>query len=36
VDDNNATPADLEALAVSDERHWQDECSAVLAYPEKS
>jgi len=33
VDDNNATPADLEALAVSDERHWQDECSAVLAYP---
>ncbi len=34
VDDNNATPADLEALAASDERLWQDECSAVLAYPE--
>jgi uncharacterized protein YbbC (DUF1343 family) len=36
VDDNNATPADLEALTVSDERHWQEECSAVLAYPEKA
>lgn len=34
VDDNNATPADLEALAVPDERLWQEECSAVLAYPE--
>jgi len=34
VDDNNATPADLEALAISDERLWQDEISAVLAYPE--
>ncbi len=34
VDDNNATPADLEALAASDEKLWQDECSAVLAYPE--
>jgi len=36
VDDNNATPADLEALAVPDERLWQDECSAVLAYPERA
>ena len=34
VDDDNATPADLEALAVSDERRWRDECAAVLAYPE--
>jgi len=32
VDDNNATPADLEALATTDERLWQDECSAVLEY----
>jgi len=32
VDDNNATPADLEALAVADERLWQNECSAVLEY----
>ena len=31
VDDDNATPADLEALASADERSWQDECSAVLA-----
>ena len=29
VDDDNATPADLEALASADERSWQDECSAV-------
>ena len=36
VDDNNATPADLEALAASDEKPWQDECSAVRAYPEKA
>jgi hypothetical protein len=36
VDDNNATPADLEALVVSDERHWQDESAVVLAYPEKA
>jgi uncharacterized protein YbbC (DUF1343 family) len=36
VDDNNATPADLEVLAVSDEHHWQNECSAILAYPEKA
>jgi len=34
VDDDNATPADLEALTVADERLWQDECSAVLTYPE--
>ena len=31
VDDDNATPADLEALSCADERSWQDECSAVLA-----
>ena len=30
VDDDNATPADLEALAVADERLWQEECSGVL------
>ena len=36
VDDNNATPADLEVLAVSDERNWQNERSAMLAYPEKA
>ncbi len=33
VDDDNATPADLEKLAFEDERLWKDECSAVLAYP---
>ena len=36
VDDNNAIPADLDELAVSDERFWQDVCSAVLAYPENA
>jgi len=34
VDDNNATPADLEVLTALDERLWKDECSAVLNYPE--
>jgi uncharacterized protein YbbC (DUF1343 family) len=34
VDDDNATAADLEALATSDECKWRDECSAVLIYPE--
>ena len=34
VDDNNATPADLEALAASDERNWRNEGAAVLAYPD--
>ena len=34
VDDNNATPADLEVLASSDEQLWKHECSAVLNYPE--
>jgi len=34
VDDDNATPADLDVLAASDERLWQDECAAVLTYPE--
>ncbi len=33
VDDNNATPADLEKLASADERLWKDACSAVLTYP---
>lgn len=33
VDDNNATPADLEALASPDERLWREQCSTVLAYP---
>jgi uncharacterized protein YbbC (DUF1343 family) len=32
VDDDNATPADLEALASSDERSWKDECTAVKLY----
>ena len=34
VDDNSATPEDLEALASPDERLWKDECSSVLSYPE--
>jgi hypothetical protein len=34
VDDNNATAADLEALAALDECKWRDERSAVLIYPE--
>ena len=32
VDDNNATPADLEALASVDEQRWQHECAATLIY----
>jgi len=32
VDDNNATPADLEIPALSDERRWQEECVTVLTY----
>ncbi|MBE9539627.1 MAG: DUF1343 domain-containing protein [Proteobacteria bacterium] len=34
VDDDNATPADLEVLAYSDEQLWQGERSAVLVYPD--
>lgn len=34
VDDNNAEPGDLEALACQDEQRWRQERSAVLAYPE--
>ena len=34
VDDDNATAADLEALASSDEQLWKHECSTVLTYPE--
>ena len=30
VDDSNATPADLEALATADEHSWMDECSSLL------
>jgi len=33
VDDDNATPADLEALAAADEQSWKEERSALLAYP---
>ncbi len=33
VDDDNATPADLEALASSDERLWEGERSTALYYP---
>jgi hypothetical protein len=32
VDDDNAVPADLEALAFADERLWKDECAAVKLY----
>ena len=34
VDDDNATPADLEVLTTSDERQWKDDCSGLLSYPE--
>lgn len=34
VDDDNATPADLEAITSSDELSWKHECSSVLIYPE--
>ena len=34
VDDDNATPADLEVLASSDEKRWRDERSGLLTYPE--
>ena len=30
VDDSNATPSDLEALATADELSWEDECSSIL------
>ena len=30
VDDDNATPADLESLAAADERQWREECSELL------
>ena len=33
VDDDNATPADLEALASSDERSWESQRSTALYYP---
>lgn len=32
VDDNNATPADLEALVCADEQRWQHECAANMIY----
>ncbi len=34
VDDDNATPADLEEPALLDERRWREECATVLTYPE--
>jgi uncharacterized protein YbbC (DUF1343 family) len=34
VDDNNATPADLEALAVIDEQRWLQARAAALIYPD--
>ena len=34
VDDDNATPADLEALVALDERLWRDDCPSLLAYSE--
>jgi uncharacterized protein YbbC (DUF1343 family) len=34
VDDANAAPADLEAIALKDELRWQGERAAVMAYPE--
>ncbi len=33
VDDNNATPADLEALAIKDEQRWSDEVQSLIAGP---
>jgi len=33
VDDDSATPEDLELLASADERLWKDQCSSVLSYP---
>jgi hypothetical protein len=32
VDDDNATPADLEKQALTDERQWREESAAVLNY----
>jgi uncharacterized protein YbbC (DUF1343 family) len=32
VDDRAATPADLDALASTDERAWREECDPVLVY----
>lgn len=34
VDDDNAAPADLDALTTSDEQSWKNEYSRVLIYPE--
>jgi uncharacterized protein YbbC (DUF1343 family) len=31
VDDPEATPADLETLAVADEQKWREECSALIS-----
>ena len=36
VDDDAATPADLDALLVPDERAWDDERRALLMYPEST
>lgn len=32
VDDDNAVPADLEIVALEDEKRWRDACAGVLAY----
>jgi hypothetical protein len=32
VDDSNATPADLDALASADEASWREERDAALLY----
>jgi hypothetical protein len=32
VDDVNATPGDLDALAAPDEKSWSNERSALLVY----
>jgi len=34
ADDDNATPADLEAITTPDEQHWLQERAGVLIYPE--
>jgi hypothetical protein len=32
VDDSNATPADLDELALRDEQQWNAECAPLLIY----
>ena len=33
VDDDNATPADLDVPTLADEQQWQEECTGILTYP---